>query len=152
RDALRQEVGELFHMLAQTQETKALHEPAARAELLHEALEWNARAQAAYPPGTLPRAVRYHRAEIYELLAATPDGSAKVDRADAARRAREEWQAAAEVPLRQARDYVLEAMLPNRTREAGSLLEQAERLAGSDAILWYKLGLGWQNAGRLDRA
>jgi eukaryotic-like serine/threonine-protein kinase len=117
-------------------------DPSRRAELVRDALRWNALAEACYGPGEAPRILWAQRSGLAEL-AGDRDGAA---------RARERARAA---PVRSLREY---AMLtidgPGREAPADALptLAEASRRDPKDFALWMNLGQCHALRGRLGEA
>jgi len=163
RTEMQRGIGESLYMLARNTHQKALRDPQNRSEQLNQALNYNLRAEAAFPAGRVPRAVREQQAAIHFYLANNfGQGGiwhALLNRRDEfltavgnLRAAQAEFEEAKQIPLASARDYLLEATVQEDRAKIPALLEDAERLIDGDAFMWFWLGLAWRDAGRHDRA
>lgn len=132
RDRLREDLGELLLLMAQTtsKQTARRSEPDQQEMQLQTALNWNLRAEECYPPDKVPSFVWHQRAELYQLVGRASDAQALQEKAR-------------NVPLRSAKDrYLLAAdhTVHDRFAEALPLLEEVTREDPQSFWSWFMLG------------
>lgn len=159
---LRNLIGDLWFLAAQqrSQQVQAGESPA---QALADALRFNDRAAGDYPPGQVPRAVWYQRADLRRQLASGllsqgfwttwwREPPAFVNAMRLLQQAAREEEHARSQPLRSARDFFLETRFEVPPEDPVALLEEAQQRLDADPERWLYLGIAFREAGRLDRA
>lgn len=159
---LRNLIGDLWFLAAQHR-SRQIQPGESLAQALAEALRFNDRAARDYPPGQVPRAVWYQRADLRRQLAerllargwwATlwHEPAAFATAMRLLQQAAQENELARAQPMRSARDFFLETRLEVPPEDSVALLEEAQQRLDPDPERWLYLGIAFREAGRLDRA
>jgi serine/threonine protein kinase/tetratricopeptide (TPR) repeat protein len=141
---LRENLGELFFLLAQAKlsQAKTSKDSQQRQQQAETALEWNLAAEKCYAPDQVSRTLTWQRSELEDVLGHQDEAKRLRDRAS-------------QLPSRTATDHYLQAtgyVSQGRYREASDLFEKVTRERPANFWAWFMLGFCHDSLARYEAA